>query len=216
MSEKITARDVAMKVLASVGAPMTAAQIYAESRAMKIEWVSESEYPAAVINSLMVRDVRVKGAASDFIKVSSEPNMWAINSDKKRADTPAKVAVITPSDAPTAKKIVNLIQKINMKKLGISCERDLELVMWGAMCGRWPDWIKWRKSFGGRMCDVGISDVAVEMKYIKSIADKDRLVGQVLDYLKDVDDVVVVAVDEKGLLKESPLKDFDNVSMVIM
>jgi hypothetical protein len=54
------------------------------------------------------------------------------------------------------------------------------------------------------------------MKYIKSISDKDRLVGQVLDYLKDVDDVVVIAIDEKGLLKESPLKEFDNVSMVIM
>jgi hypothetical protein len=195
---------------------LTAAQIYAESRAMKMEWVSEAEYPAAVINSLMVRDVRTKGTTSDFIKVSSEPNTWALNTDKARPATPSKTAVVPITDAPTAKKVVNLVQKINIKKLGISDERGLELVMWGAMCGRWPDWIKWRKNFGGRTCDVGLSDIAVEMKYIKSISDKDRLVGQVLDYLKDVDDVVVIAIDEKGLLKESPLKEFDNVSMVIM
>ena len=205
-----------MKVLASTGTPMTAAQIYAESKAMKIDWVSEAEYPAAVINSLMVRDVRTKGAASDFLKVSSEPNTWALNTDKIRAATPSKEAVVPITDAPTAKKILNIVQKINIKKLGISDEHELELVMWGALCGRWPDWIKWRRNFGGRTCDVGLSDVAVEMKFIKSLADKDRLVGQVLDYLKEVDEVVVVALDEKGLLKESPLKDFDNVFMVIM
>jgi hypothetical protein len=215
-TEKITARDVALGVLKSTGCPMTAAQIYAESKAMKMEWISEAEYPAAVINSLMVRDVRTKGAASDFIKVSSEPNTWALNTDKRRAEAPSKEAVIPITDAPTAKKVINIVQRINIKKLGIENEHELELVMWGAMCGRWPDWIKWRKSFGGRTCDVGLSDVAVEMKYIKSMADKDRLVGQVLDYLKDVDEVVVVAIDEKGLLKESPLKDFDNVFMVVM
>jgi len=216
MSEKTSARDLAMRVLTSTGVPMTAAQVYAESRAMKIDWVSEAEYPAAVINSLMVRDVRTKGAASDFIKVSSEPNTWALNSDKTREATPSRAAVVPISDAPSAKKILNMVQKINIKKLGISNEHELELVMWGAMCGRWPDWIKWRKNFGGRTCDIGLSDVAVEMKFIKSLSDKDRLVGQVLDYLKEVDEVVIIAIDVKGLLKESPLKDFDNVFMVIM
>jgi len=213
MAEKVTTRELIKKVLTESGVPMTATQIYNESKAMKIPWESVHEHPEAIINSFISKDV--KGEKSEFMRTSSEPNTYAMNTPEIKDATPARETAKI-SDGPSAKKVVNLLQKINISKLSISNEHELELVMWGALCGRWPDWIKWRKNIGGRTCDVGLSGVAVEMKYIKTMADRDRLVGQVLDYLKEVDEVVVVAVDDKGLLRESPLNTFDNVFMMIV
>lgn len=203
-------------VLESAGKPMNATEIHEKSLQMGFEVKSmEDVLTKAQINSVLSSDIRRKGINSEFIKTSTEPNTYTINNPKNDSSTPKRESVPFLTDAPTGKKVKNLIEKIQLEKLNISNERELELVMWGAICGRWPEWIKFRPNFGGRSCDVGLGGIAVEMKYVKSLSDKDRLVGQVLDYMKDVDEVVVIAVDDKGFLKNSTVSDIDGVTIVI-
>jgi hypothetical protein len=213
MSE-MTIPEMAKKVLETVGHPMTSSEIWNEAVAMKIAKETTYEHPPALVNSALNASVKKHGKDSPFIKVSVDPNKYFLNNGS--ISPPTREGVPSLSDAPTGKKILNLLERIDIARLRIENERELELVMWGALCSRWPDWIKWRQNFGGRTCDVGLDCVAVEMKYIKTLGDKDRLVGQVLDYLKDVDEVVVVAVDKGGLLKNSPLYEFENVTVVII
>lgn len=105
-------------------------------------------------------------------------------------------------DIPTAKKIENFLKKLSISELGITNEHDLELTIWGLLSGRWTDSIHYRREVGGRLCDMTLDNVAVEVKYIKHVADKDRCTGQIMDYLRSSKDVVVVAIDHHGYLKE--------------
>jgi len=213
MSE-ITIPEMAKKVLGAVGHPMTSSEIWNEAVAMKIAKDTTYSFPPALVNSALNASIKKYGKDSPFIKTSTEPNTYFLNDGT--LSPPTRKNVVSLSDPPTGKKILNLLEKVDIRRLHVGSERELELVMWGALCSRWPDWIKFRQSFGGRTCDVGLDCVAVEMKYIKTLGDKDRLTGQVLDYLKDVDEVVVVAIDSQGLLKGSPIYEFDNVTVVLV
>lgn len=204
-------------VLEKGGKPMTATQIYEKAVSSKIIIVGQTtneQISKMCINGVLSRDIRNKGINSDFIKTSTEPNTYFLNGVEIANEIPKRESVASLSNAPSAKKVKNLVEKIQLEKLNVSTERELELVMWGAISAKWPEWIKYRPSFGGRTCDVGLGSIAVEMKYIKNISDKDRLVGQILDYLKDVDEVVVVAIDEKGYLKNSSISSLEDVSIV--
>lgn len=108
-------------------------------------------------------------------------------------------------DAPTVKKIENMIEKLDIKRLNIMNERELELVIWGLLNARWANYIKYRKGFGGRTADIAIAGIPVEIKFVKTISDKDRCVGQVIDYLSEVETCIVIAIDPKDYMKSSAL-----------
>ena len=115
-------------------------------------------------------------------------------------------------DVPTPKKVQNLLSKLDISKLKIKNERELELVVWGILNGRWHDRMKYRKQFGGRVADIALDNIPVEIKYINSMSDKDRCVGQILDYLTGAVHVIVVAIDPKKYLK--PISSMQNVTLV--
>ncbi len=46
--------------------------------------------------------------------------------------------------------------------------------------------------------------------------DKDRCVGQVLDYLNEAKEVIVIAIDDKEYLKRSTLYKLESVSVIII
>ena len=125
------------------------------------------------------------------------------------------VIIMPKNDEPTAKKIENLLGKLRISELKIKNERELELTVWGILCGRWTNELKFRREVGGRLCDITLGNVAVEIKHIKRIDDKDRCTGQVADYLTESskNEVVIVALDDKGYLVNK-FKDDDRVTVI--
>ncbi|RLD11851.1 MAG: hypothetical protein DRI44_02685 [Chlamydiae bacterium] len=117
---------------------------------------------------------------------------------------------------PTRKKIVNFLSKLDIKRLEIKNERELELVVWGLLCGRWNEFIQYRKVFGGRTADISLNNIPIEIKYITKISEKDRCVGQVLDYINEANECVVIAIDPKEYLKNSNIQKINNVSVILL
>ena len=119
-------------------------------------------------------------------------------------------------DVPTRKKVENVLNKLSLKRLKIKSERELELTIWGLLSGRWNELLQFRKMYGGREADISLGEMPVEIKFIKNMKDKDRCVGQVLDYLNEANEVIVIAIDDKEYLKPSTLCKLENVSVIIV
>ena len=75
------------------------------------------------------------------------------------------------------------------------------------------DLLHFRREVGGRLCDMPLENVAIEVKYIKRIEDKDRCTGQIMDYRRSDKDVVLIAIDSHGYLKDI-LKDNPKVTII--
>ena len=66
--------------------------------------------------------------------------------------------------------------------------------------------------------DLIISDkVGVEVKIIRSVADRDRLRGQLERYRKDFPYIIAICYDKKGILRKEPLEITDpNVRIIVI
>jgi hypothetical protein len=187
--------DVVLEILGGSTTPISKAEIMVQSKEIGKPFTSLDALQGAIRRELQRDFPRVE-------VIKTVPLTY-----KKSPEIPVEKQILVEN-------VVEVIENIDVKKLRLQNERELELVMFGALQGSFGDAVKYRENIGGRTCDLGMKNIAIEMKYIKSQADKDRVAGQIIDYLKDVKSVIVVALDEKGLLKDSPIGRIKGVNLI--
>ena len=192
-----TKSDLIVEILEKNKVPISKPEIMAQAAKMGIPFVSENALHGALYKETIKENSRI-----EVIKTSPL--------------TYRKVMGEKVSQGILVDDVVDVLENIDVKKLKLQNEHELELVVFGALQGNFGDAVKYRESIGGRMCDLGMKDIAIEMKYIKSQSDKDRIAGQIMDYLKGVPNVIVVAMDEKRLLKDSPIGKIKGVNVIIV
>jgi hypothetical protein len=190
-----------LEILKQKGIDMTSRELAAQLVIDKVyPETTEIESLSKNINTALYNSA-IKQKLTGIIRVDENPNVWRYSTEIQ----PITEEKEQQSNRPLmtnglGARIKMLLENVSFSELRLENEHELELVVWGAISTQFPE-VRWRGKIANGTADMQIDGCAIECKYLKTKAEKDRLVGQVMDYLKMSPEVVVIAVDNDGMLK---------------